>query len=83
MNELNNWCNLSVLFDFCAMKHIINKLAPVSIPDNICEAKIWKINKNEFLLTSIHVCVFYFIIRIGKKGKRKRYYGAERQDLSQ
>lgn len=57
MNELNDWCNLSVSFDFCAMKRIINKLALMSILDNTCEAKIWKINENEFLLTSIHVCV--------------------------
>lgn len=40
MNELNDWCNLSVLFDFCAMKRIINKLALMSILDNTCEAKI-------------------------------------------
>lgn len=40
MNELNDWCNLSALFDFCATKRFINKLAPMFILDNICEAKI-------------------------------------------
>lgn len=71
MNELNDWCNLSVLFDFCAMKRIINKLAPMFILDNICEAKIWKVNENELLLTSIHVCGFYFIIRMEKRQDKK------------
>lgn len=65
MSEQNDWCNLSVSLDFCAMEHIINKLVLKFILDNIYKAKY----ENELLLASIHVCIyfFYFIIRMGKR----------------